>query len=43
MNSLRPPARLFALGVAGIATLAAPWGHGFCLVEFVGRGYDAVA
>lgn len=23
-----------------IAVLADPWGNGFCLLEFVGRGYD---
>lgn len=23
-----------------IANLADPWGNGFCLIEFVGRGYD---
>jgi lactoylglutathione lyase len=26
-----------------IARLADPFGHGFCLVEFTGRGYDEVA
>ena len=26
-----------------IAQLADPFGHGFCLVEFVGRGYDEIA
>jgi predicted enzyme related to lactoylglutathione lyase len=26
-----------------IAHLADPFGHGFCLVEFVGRGYDEIA
>ncbi|MDE1898163.1 MAG: VOC family protein [Xanthomonadaceae bacterium] len=26
-----------------IATFADPWGHGFCLIEFSARGYDAVA
>ncbi len=25
-----------------IAYLADPFGHGFCLVQFVGRGYDAI-
>jgi lactoylglutathione lyase len=25
-----------------IATLADPWGHGFCLIEFKGRGYDEI-
>jgi predicted enzyme related to lactoylglutathione lyase len=26
-----------------IALLADPWGNGFCLLQFTGRGYDAVA
>lgn len=26
-----------------IATLADPFGHGFCLIEFTGRGYDEIA
>jgi predicted enzyme related to lactoylglutathione lyase len=26
-----------------IAHLADPFGHGFCLVEFLGRGYDEIA
>ena len=26
-----------------IAAMADPCGHGFCLIEFVGRGYDALA
>lgn len=26
-----------------IAVLADPFGHGFCLLEFRGRGYDAIA
>jgi predicted enzyme related to lactoylglutathione lyase len=26
-----------------IAHLADPFGHGFCLIEFTGRGYDEVA
>lgn len=26
-----------------IATLADPFGHGFCLLEFLGRGYDEIA
>ncbi len=25
-----------------IALLADPWGNGFCLLEFVGRGYDEI-
>ena len=26
-----------------IATLSDPFGHGFCLLQFLGRGYDEVA
>ena len=26
-----------------LATLSDPFGHGFCLIELVGRGYDEVA
>jgi predicted enzyme related to lactoylglutathione lyase len=26
-----------------IAVLSDPWGHGFCLIEFLGRGYDEIA
>lgn len=26
-----------------LATLADPFGHGFCLIEFRGRGYDEIA
>ena len=26
-----------------IAHMADPFGHGFCLIEFIGRGYDEVA
>jgi len=26
-----------------LALLADPFGHGFCLVEFIGRGYDEIA
>ena len=26
-----------------IATLADPFGHGFCLIEFLNRGYDEIA
>lgn len=26
-----------------LALLADPFGHGFCLVQFLGRGYDAIA
>jgi predicted enzyme related to lactoylglutathione lyase len=26
-----------------IATLSDPFGHGFCLLQFIGKGYDEVA
>jgi predicted enzyme related to lactoylglutathione lyase len=26
-----------------LALMADPFGHGFCLLQFVGRGYDAIA
>jgi lactoylglutathione lyase len=26
-----------------LATLSDPWGNGFCLIEFTGRGYDEIA
>ena len=26
-----------------IAHMADPFGHGFCLLQFVGRGYDEIA
>jgi lactoylglutathione lyase len=26
-----------------LAVLSDPWGHGFCLIEFKGEGYDAIA
>lgn len=26
-----------------MATMADPFGHGFCLIEFLGRGYDEIA
>ena len=26
-----------------LATLSDPFGHGFCLLQFTNRGYDAVA
>jgi predicted enzyme related to lactoylglutathione lyase len=37
---LEPPA-MHAWGK--IAPLADPFGHGLCLIEFVGRGYDEIA
>jgi predicted enzyme related to lactoylglutathione lyase len=30
-------------GWGRIAVMADPFGHGFCLIEFAGRGYDAIA
>jgi predicted enzyme related to lactoylglutathione lyase len=38
---LEGPVRTSAWGRIGL--LADPFGHGFCLVEFVGRGYDEIA
>jgi len=26
-----------------IVTMADPFGHGFCLIQFLGRGYDEIA
>jgi predicted enzyme related to lactoylglutathione lyase len=39
--SLEVPAATHAWG--RIAHLADPFGHGVCLVEFLGRGYDEIA
>lgn len=30
-------------GWGKLALMADPFGHGFCLVEFIGRGYDEIA
>jgi predicted enzyme related to lactoylglutathione lyase len=38
---LEKPIRTSAWGK--LALLSDPWGHGFCLVQFVGRGYDEIA
>jgi predicted enzyme related to lactoylglutathione lyase len=38
---LEAPVRTQAWG--RLALMADPFGHGFCLVEFLGRGYDEVA
>lgn len=38
---LEPPVETHAWG--RIAMLADPFGHGFCLLQFVGRGYDEIA
>jgi len=35
------PVRTSAWGK--LALMADPFGHGFCLIEFVGRGYDEIA
>jgi predicted enzyme related to lactoylglutathione lyase len=35
------PTRVEAWGK--FAVLSDPFGHGFCLIEFVGRGYDEIA
>jgi predicted enzyme related to lactoylglutathione lyase len=26
-----------------LAPMVDPWGHGFCLLQFLGRGYDEIA
>jgi predicted enzyme related to lactoylglutathione lyase len=39
--TLEHPVRSSAWG--RLAPMADPFGHGFCLVQFVGRGYDAIA
>ena len=38
---LEGPVRTHAWG--RIALLSDPFGHGFCLIEFLGRGYDEIA
>jgi predicted enzyme related to lactoylglutathione lyase len=38
---LEQPVTEFAWG--RLATFAAPFGHGLCLLQFNGRGYDAIA
>lgn len=38
---LEKPAKSHAWG--RIATLADPFGHGLCLLQFLGRGYDEIA
>jgi predicted enzyme related to lactoylglutathione lyase len=38
---LEHPARIAPYGK--IAMLSDPFGHGLCLIEFVGRGYDEIA
>lgn len=39
--TLEQPARTASWG--RIALLADPFGHGFCLLQFLGRGYDEVS
>lgn len=39
--TLEQPAMEFAWG--RLATFADPFGHGLCLLQFTGRGYDAIA
>ncbi|HKU45327.1 MAG TPA: VOC family protein [Burkholderiales bacterium] len=39
--TLEKPAASHAYGK--LALLADPFGHGFCFIQFVGRGYDEVA
>ena len=39
--SLESPATTHAYGK--LAMLADPFGHGFCFIQFLGRGYDEIA
>jgi predicted enzyme related to lactoylglutathione lyase len=39
--TLEAPVRSSSWGY--LALMADPFGHGFCLVQFVGRGYDEIA
>lgn len=39
----RLEADICAAGWGKLALLADPFGHGFCLVQFTGRGYDEIA
>lgn len=38
---LEKPVQVFGWGK--LALMADPFGHGFCFVQFVGRGYDEIA
>src|SRR5690349_21860359 len=38
---LKRPAATYAWGK--LALMADPFGHGFCVVQFLGRGYDEIA
>jgi predicted enzyme related to lactoylglutathione lyase len=38
-----PETPIRTAGWGRIVTLADPFGNGFCLVEFLGRGYDGIA
>ena len=39
--ALEKPVQVFGWGK--LALMADPFGHGFCFVQFVGRGYDEIA
>jgi lactoylglutathione lyase len=39
----RRESEIFDLAWGRMALIADPWGNGFCLVQFIGRGYDAIA
>ena len=39
----RRESETFDLAWGRMILMADPWGNGFCLVQFVGRGYDAIA
>ncbi len=39
----RAEAEIRAYAWGKIAILSDPFGHGFCLIEFLGRGYDEIA
>ena len=39
----RPEGRVRTAAWGRIATLADPFGHGLCLVQFLNRGYDEIA
>ena len=39
----RRESEILDLAWGRMVLMADPWGNGFCLVQFVGRGYDAIA
>jgi predicted enzyme related to lactoylglutathione lyase len=39
----RPETEIRVHAWGKLAILADPFGHGFCLIEFLGRGYDEIA